>query len=629
MAKGRRSLQTLWCVWGALIAATPCTLRLGAIFEYAPNALIAPLQLSPVALSLALLTALLVLPTSNPKRGGVLARGLSKASPVLMSLSISLAALCEIGWLPMRLHDFTLVDFGPMLSILGSIAQLLSLSMWSLLGLSCVAEGDDDASSLDNRSCFVAIALGSFVVSGLGCALALAVNLFFQLALCFISGLVAWGTLRKLTSHRLSRRSFGAFSVAILGGLFSSALLREAISNLYFDSMMVLSEDKKHVCLLALLALLLACTTVTMLTDQYFTSRGHEDDTDFRSLLARLPHAEQLSERQREVLTLCASGLSRKEAASSIGISPGSAGTHLSRGLNRMGFGSFEGLKASLDTEKTIVEGRARKKDLLFVLLRAAVLIASMLIIPPYEILLTLLPFFASLLVLIGGTEAALKAADKSTPRIICNWDLTLCRISLIIDGILLGLLWDFHLPQASIAIVVCTTLSIILAGVSCETTKTARSAMPRMATDILFSGARLIFIRLPESALLIGSGMGLYYPIVNFGQNIPIILFATLAVQICLTLSSVKDLRRLLSTQEALDNIEAGADHAFLISRGLSENESRILLLAAQGYTRAEIQKKLIISEGTVNSYKASAYRKLGIHRIADLKELLGKHAG
>lgn len=57
----------------------------------------------------------------------------------------------------------------------------------------------------------------------------------------------------------------------------------------------------------------------------------------------------------------------------------------------------------------------------------------------------------------------------------------------------------------------------------------------------------------------------------------------------------------------------------------GLTTRESQICVLAGKGQTSAAIARQLFINLKTVESHRRSAYRKLGVRSVAELKELLG----
>ena len=66
-----------------------------------------------------------------------------------------------------------------------------------------------------------------------------------------------------------------------------------------------------------------------------------------------------------------------------------------------------------------------------------------------------------------------------------------------------------------------------------------------------------------------------------------------------------------------------------YLRGRGLSELQSRVLLLTAKGASATAIATTLTISKGTVSSYRQRAYSRLGIHTRQELREILGRDTG
>ncbi len=60
------------------------------------------------------------------------------------------------------------------------------------------------------------------------------------------------------------------------------------------------------------------------------------------------------------------------------------------------------------------------------------------------------------------------------------------------------------------------------------------------------------------------------------------------------------------------------------LLAAGLSEREAQICELVIAGHTAKTIARKLEIGESSVITYRKRAYQKLGVHRKADLLELL-----
>jgi len=60
-----------------------------------------------------------------------------------------------------------------------------------------------------------------------------------------------------------------------------------------------------------------------------------------------------------------------------------------------------------------------------------------------------------------------------------------------------------------------------------------------------------------------------------------------------------------------------------------LTVREFEIAKLAAGGLTNREIAQAAVVSERTVESHLAAAYRKLGVRSRGELADLLGRQGG
>ena len=106
------------------------------------------------------------------------------------------------------------------------------------------------------------------------------------------------------------------------------------------------------------------------------------------------------------------------------------------------------------------------------------------------------------------------------------------------------------------------------------------------------------------------------------------------LVTQLCVAITAVRlagiliRLGRVNATDKTAGSTSATKE-AFLRSKGVGDLETEVLTLSAQGYTRPQICDLLHIAAGTVNSCRASAYKKLGIHSKDELLRLLEETAG
>ena len=105
------------------------------------------------------------------------------------------------------------------------------------------------------------------------------------------------------------------------------------------------------------------------------------------------------------------------------------------------------------------------------------------------------------------------------------------------------------------------------------------------------------------------------------------------LVTQLCVAITAVRltgiliRLGRVNAASEAPVDVSTHTK-VFLRSKGVGDLEAEVLTLSAQGYTRPQICDLLHIAAGTVNSCRASAYKKLGIHSKGELLELLAETA-
>lgn len=73
--------------------------------------------------------------------------------------------------------------------------------------------------------------------------------------------------------------------------------------------------------------------------------------------------------------------------------------------------------------------------------------------------------------------------------------------------------------------------------------------------------------------------------------------------------------------TAEGADRIEH-----YLKGRGLSDLQTRIVLLSLGGRTAPEIAVRLHVALGTVSSYRSRAYAILGVGNLAEARDLIAR---
>ena len=196
------------------------------------------------------------------------------------------------------------------------------------------------------------------------------------------------------------------------------------------------------------------------------------------------------------------------------------------------------------------------------------------------------------------------------------------CAFSFFL-GIGIALCWSF--PNTVTAIAVCASLFLIVGGafsgrIATKSTPRGYNGDFRIAgnTALAFMAAGLILAA--HASQLLG------------------MLPATasrchLVTQLCVAITAVRltgiliRLGRVNAASEAPVDVSTHTK-VFLRSKGVGDLEAEVLTLSAQGYTRPQICDLLHIAAGTVNSCRASAYKKLGIHSKGELLELLAETA-
>lgn len=98
--------------------------------------------------------------------------------------------------------------------------------------------------------------------------------------------------------------------------------------------------------------------------------------------------------------------------------------------------------------------------------------------------------------------------------------------------------------------------------------------------------------------------------------------LVATIACILCITCGPH------ISTSLEVEATASERAKRYLIGQGLTDMEVSIVLASAQGLTRPVICAKLHVAKGTVNSCRHAAYKKLNIHSLAELRDLLSREA-
>lgn len=298
----------------------------------------------------------------------------------------------------------------------------------------------------------------------------------------------------------------------------------------------------------------------------------------------------ELSPRQQEVLSALIKGKTAGEIAAELGITSGAVGEHKRRAFQRLGIDGIEDLDSRDSVNTWSDEGLSES------LRRLSLCV----------------PGFLILLYGLGPGWASLKAL-----RLMMVWSITVVAADSL-TGKAHGACCDF----VSLALML-----LVFLAMPTGNRRLAELAFACFAGNIasqVVARGKLIGAR--------GEGAALVPWLVQVSWKFDLAegqLWAT-----CLGLALVTAARLVAAIGSRRASCEIGQmDAAFLRtyleSRGLNELQARVAVLCADGCSSREICQELMISPGTVNSYRTKAYSQLGVSGRDDLRELFNKVRG
>ena len=631
----------VWCFWGAALAATPCTLRSITALVFAPHLYYAPAQYPLPALCVLLVLLVVTLTLARRPELARIPNLLIKLVPFGAVFQI-VVLLCELGWMPMRMGSLALLDYQPLFDLVGGASIVASGLCWSWLGALLARSGDNESSA---RQTAAPAFVTTFLSAALFPILAQTLGPIYQgltlasLCICVLSGVPVLALCLHCLKMGYNRDSLLMIEVCLIGGLSLASAFQEgaaALIEVWLSSPSATIEDTGAAALFLLPAyiafsvLLLVTALLIMRKSRQATAPVLNVDTG--SPLSRLRGASLLSNRQREVLTLLAQGNSLREIADKLGISVGTASTHQSRGLERLGIESTCELVKKLDelarrdSAELQRESHSKAHTKMLVDIVGGIGLALLPVLWPdgsllgryvsYVICSALVCVSLALLVSMGMRPHLDKLWPQASSLHIAT---ALCV------GALAGVYTSTGiLPMSwSVSFALLTAMILrqtLLRMASYRTTGCAeetQSYCPAIVSPLflLLYGAAA----LASSHIAFGSNPGLLSFVVSF---------ACLALIVKTCLDQVAQLRSLNIENPSSPTDERCVMDA-LLHEGLSETEARIALLTARGYTRPQICGILNVAAGTVNSSRASSYAKLQVHTAGELKERIDKTAG
>ena len=461
-----------------------------------------------------------------------------------------------------------------------------------------------------------------------------------QISVCLVSGAIGYCLATRF--NRRAGKSDPQTTVprpALLGLLFSSAFDELTLNALCSAQVNLDSQNAAALrgaalgYAIAFAAYVLIALLMGLILWLLLRARPQDNGVSSSEPLAPTHNLESLSERQRQVLTMASDGLSDTEIAQSLGLTPGTVSNHKRRGLERLGLSGVADLCENTHAQdaQAVAEVPSRRpivKAILGIGTIVLICIAPFVPLAPdiaycLAIVLGLLTSLASMVLSQSHSRGPTNHQSKEVQELQSS----ICALSFVL-GIGIALCWSF--PNTVTAIAICASVFLIV-GVSFSgwiATKGAagpRSSGLRIADDMTLH-ATLAFL---ATGLILAA----------HASQLLGMLPATasrchLVAQLCIVVTTVRltgilmRLGQANATDKAAGSTSATKE-AFLRSKGVGDLEAEVLTLSAQGYTRPQICGLLHIAAGTVNSCRASAYKKLGVHSKDELLGLLEEIAG
>lgn len=615
-----------------LAACFPLVPHHYAFIEFSVHVVCAPLAFSPIAVAFAF-----ALVSSVEARHS----GLPKLGPKLLLASALLIAACNITYVAWRLGPDIQIPM-TLLQPVDVFAQSLLLTSSALLSEyeTTNEKSPRDSNQKANGAAF-AFVVGALLPRTLGLlSFVLQGSIPGQIAVCLISGAIGYCLLDKFTRRDSdSGPVITAPRFALLGLLFSSAF-DELTLNALCSAQVNLDSQNAAALRGAALGYAIAFAAYVLITllmglILWLLLRARPQDKGASSSEPSAPthNLESLSERQRQVLTMASDGLSDTEIAQSLGLTPGTVSNHKRRGLERLGLTGVADLCENTHAQdsRAVAEVPSRRpivKAILGIGAMALICIAPFVPAAPDTAycLAIVLGLLTCLTLMVLPQSHSCEPTDCQSKE-VQELQSSICAFSFVL-GIGIALCWSF--PNTVTAIAACASLFLIVGAVFSGRISPKGTSRPRS------SGLRISDDTTPHATLaFLAAGLILAAHASQLLGMLPATASRChLIAQLCIVITAVRltcvliRLGRADGTDKASENTPANAE-AFLRSKGIGDLEAEVLMLSAQGYTRPQICDLLHIAAGTVNSCRASAYKKLGIHSKDELLRLLEETAG
>ena len=603
-----------------------------AFVEFSVHVMCAPLAFSPIAVAFAFALV------SSPR---VRHSGFLRLSSKFLPASALILIGCDIAYAAWRLgYDIQIpIAF---LQPIDVFAQSFLLTSSALMSACGAIENDLPRGANQNaNAAFFAFALGALLPRALGLlSYAFQGSIPGQIAVCLVSGATGYFLLNRF--NRCASNSDPLITAprsALLGLLFSSAFdelmltaLCSAQVNLDSQSAVALRGAALGYAI-AFAAYILIALLISLILWLLLRARPRDGEGVSSETSAPTHNLESLSERQRQVLTMASGGLSDAEIAQSLGLTPGTVSNHKRRGLERLGLPGVADLRENdrAQDAQAVAElppWRPVAKVILGIGAMVLICIAPFVPAAPdiaycLALFLGLITCLASMILPQSQSRGFTDRQNKEAQELQSN----VCAFSFVL-GIGIALCWSFSSTVTAIA--VCASLFLIVGGGFSGRIATKGTPSPHS------SGLRITDDTTPCTALaFLAAGLILAAHASQLLGMLPATASRChLVTQLCVAITAVRltgiliRLGRVNAASEAPVDVSTHTK-VFLRSKGVGDLEAEVLTLSAQGYTRPQICDLLHIAAGTVNSCRASAYKKLGIHSKGELLELLAETAG
>lgn len=602
-----------------------------AFVEFSVHVMCAPLAFSPIAVAF----AFALVSSSRVRHSGLL-----RLSSKFLFVSALILTGCDIAYVAWRLGPDIRMPMA-LLQPVDVFAQSLLLTSSALLS---EREPTDDSFPRDsnhkaNGAAF-AFVIGALLPRVLGLfSFAFQGSIPGQIAVCLVSGAIGYCLLNRFNRRAgNSDPQITAPRSALLGLLLSSTFDELTLTALCSARVNLDSQNATALRGAALgyaivfAAYVLIALLVGIILWLLLRARPQDNGASPSEPSALAHNLESLSERQQQVLSMASDGLSDTEIAQSLGLAPGTVSNHKRRGLERLGLAGVADLceNTHAQNEQALTEVPSRRP-----IVKAILGIAAMtpLCIAPF---IPAAPDTAYCLAIVLGllmcfTSALLQpqsrgSADRQSKE-VQELQSSICAFSFVL-GIGIALCWSF--PNTVTAVAICASVFLIVIVSFSGWIATKGASRPRS------SGLRIADDTTLHAALaFLAAGLILAAHASQLLGMLPATASRChLVAQLCIVVTTVRltgilmRLGQANATDEAAGSTSATKE-AFLRSKGVGDLEAEVLTLSAQGYTRPQICDLLHIAAGTVNSSRASAYKKLGIHSKDELLRLLEEIAG